>query len=121
MTGSLSAQVGKSRTGTNSSELADYIEFSQELDDGEAQALALARHRGMVLLTDDRKALRLAQRPDINVPTMTTAQLLREWGECNQANAFRLPDVRTRVEELASSAPRRGSPDADWWQQKRAR
>jgi predicted nucleic acid-binding protein len=100
-------------------ELADYVEFSQELDDGEAQALALAKHRGMVLLTDDRKALRLAQRADINVPTMTTAQLLREWSECNSANAFRLAEVLARVEERANFVPRRGSPDADWWQQKR--
>jgi predicted nucleic acid-binding protein len=41
-------------------EIEDYVNFAIEVDDGEAQALAIAKHRGFVLLTDDRKAVKVA-------------------------------------------------------------
>jgi hypothetical protein len=96
-------------------EIADYVEFALELDDGEAQALALARNRGMVLLTDERKALRIAQRPDVAVPTITTAQLLMEWAKLAPGNLVRLPAVLQAIEVRAHFSPRSNTPDGEWW------
>jgi len=60
-----------SLTAEHGRELADYIDLAMELDDGEAESLALARNRGLVLVTDDRKVLRLTAR--LSVGVMSTA------------------------------------------------
>ena len=96
-------------------EMADYLDFACEVDDGEAQALAIAKCRGYTLLTDDRKAMRLAARPDINVATISTAEVLRVWASLDAANEARLASVMRRIEELARFTPRRDSPDYAWW------
>lgn len=99
----------------NDRELDDYINFATEVDDGEAQALAIARHRGLTLLTDDRKAIRLASRPDIQVPTISTAGVLQVWANLHPENGRQLPYILSRIEALARFSPRRNSSDYEWW------
>ncbi len=96
-------------------ELEDYLDFASEVDDGEAQALAIAKHRGFTLLTDDRKAMRLAARPDVLVATVSTAEVLQVWASLNQDNEKRLREVINRIETLARFTPRLDSPDYAWW------
>lgn len=98
-------------------ELEAYVEFASELDDGEAQAMAIAMHRGFILLTDERKALQIAQR--VAVRTITTAQILRQWVEYSAGNARRLPEVLRSIEERARFRPRQDTPDGLWWEQHR--
>lgn len=98
-------------------EKSDYVDFSTELDDGEAQSLAIAKHRSFTLLTDDRKAIRIAQSPEVNVSVLTTPQILRQWSALNPANATRVPEILSRIQTLARFSPRRDSPDAEWWQE----
>lgn len=99
----------------NDDELEDYLDFASEVDDGEAQALAIARHRGFTLLTDDRKAIRLAGRLDIQVATISTAGILQIWANLNPANVQKLPGILARIEELARFRPHRNSSDYQWW------
>ncbi len=96
-------------------ELDDYLEFACEVDDGEAQALAIAKHRGFILLTDDRKALRLARRPDVGVATISTAAVLQDWAGLRAEHAVRLPEVIARIEKLAKFRPRKDAPEYTWW------
>ena len=96
-------------------ELNDYVEFAIEIDDGEAQSLAIAKHRGFTLLTDDRKALQIAQRAEINVPTISTVVVLREWAQLDPQNEARLRAVVERISVLAKFGPRVGSIEHDWW------
>lgn len=97
-------------------ELETYVELAAELDDGEAQAMAIARHRGFTLLTDERKALLIAQRPDVAVQTITTAQVLQNWVAHSAANTDRLPEVLRNIEECARFRPRPKTADAEWWE-----
>jgi predicted nucleic acid-binding protein len=97
------------------SEVIDYLDFTQLIDDGEAQAIALAKHRGFVLLTDDRKALRLAHRDDVGVRTISTVDVLREWIERAEVEANTVRTVLTRIRELARYAPAKNSSDLAWW------
>jgi predicted nucleic acid-binding protein len=101
-------------------ELDAYVEFASELDDGEAQAMAIAMHRGFILLTDERKALQIAQRADVAVRTITAAQVLQKWVEQSAANAGRLPEVLRSIEERARFRPRQGSLDGEWWERFRS-
>ena len=96
-------------------EIGDYVSFAMELDDGEAQSLAVAKHRGFVLLTDDKKALRIAQLPDVNVSVLTTPQVVRQWSELDVKNAARAHFVIQRVLLLARFLPAKGSPESEWW------
>ena len=97
-------------------EVAAYVDFAQDIDDGEAQALAIAKHRHFTLLTDDGKATRLAHRPDVNVATITTVHVLKEWAERTKIEADALRHIVRRIQVLARFAPRRDSPDFAWWQ-----
>lgn len=100
-------------------ELDAYVDFASELDDGEAQAMAIAMHRGFILLTDERKALQIAQRVEVGVRTITTAQVLQKWVAHSAANAGRLPQVLRSIEERARFRPRQGSVDGEWWERYR--
>lgn len=100
-------------------ELDAYVEFASELDDGEAQAMAIAMHRGFILLTDERKALQIAQRADVAVRTITTSQVLQKWVEQSAANVVQLPEVLRSIEVRARFRPRQDTPDGEWWEQHR--
>jgi predicted nucleic acid-binding protein len=97
-------------------EYASFIEFAAELDDGEAQALALALHRKRVLVTDDRPAIRVAGGPGVAVGTVGTPELLRAWANADPKRRARLPEVVRRVAMLGSFQLRKTSPHYEWWQ-----
>lgn len=96
-------------------EIDDFVGFACEVDDGEAQALAIAKNRGFVLLTDDRKAARIAQRPDVAVRVTSTAKILQAWAKLDTSNEPRLRNVIERISALARFSPRIDSPDYPWW------
>jgi hypothetical protein len=115
------SQVIASVKPESDAEISDYVDFSIELDDGEAQSLAIAKHRGFVLLTDDRKAIRIAQLPDVNVGVLTTPQILRQWSAIDPENASRIPGILSRIQVLARFSPRKGSPESEWWEDQLSR
>lgn len=96
-------------------ELEDFVSFASEVDDGEAQALAIAKNRGFVLLTDDRKAAAVARRPDVGVRIVSTASVLQAWGRFDRANEARLREVVARISVLARFTPRPDTPEYAWW------
>ena len=89
--------------------------FSQIIDDGEAQAIALAKNRNMLLLTDDRKARKLAQRADVDVATISTVDVLREWVGQVGVDQATLRGILGRIQELAKFIPPKNSTDLAWW------
>lgn len=96
-------------------EIDDYVTFACDVDDGEAQALAIAKNRGFVLLTDDRKAANIAQRPDVAVRITSTAKILQAWAQLDTRNEARLHEVISRIAMLAKFSPRMDSSDNEWW------
>lgn len=96
-------------------EIDDYVSFAIEVDDGEAQALAIAKNRGFVLLTDDHKAARVAGTSPVGVRTTSTANILRAWALLDPSNEARLHEVIARITVLARFRPRMDSPDYAWW------
>ncbi len=100
----------------NATEHASLVEFAVDLDDGEAQALALALHRGRVLVTDDRPAVRTAGAPHVAVQTMGTPEILMAWANANIECRRRLPEVVRRVSALGPFQLKKSSPHYQWWQ-----
>ncbi len=94
-------------------ELNSYIEFAAVLDDGEASSLALAKSRGWIVATDDRKAIRVASESGISV--ITTPELLERWVKANNPTRKEISDTLRRIEQFATFRPRRTSPLHTWW------
>ena len=57
----------------------DYARYALLIDDGEAQAVAIAQHRGLSILTDDGAGIALAG--SIGVPVLTTLDLIFTWAK----------------------------------------
>jgi hypothetical protein len=96
-------------------ELQDYVDRAVELDDGEAQALAIAKNRSFTLVTDERKASRIARSPGVEVNTVSTVHILRQWADISPKNAARLPEILKRIAILARFVPTPESTDYAWW------
>jgi len=96
-------------------EFVDYVSFAMEIDDGEAQAIAIAKSRNYVLLTDDRRAANFARRIDVGVRVISTPEILKAWADRSGDNEARLFEIIPRIAELAKYSP---APDATlsaWW------
>lgn len=94
-----------------------YVDLASELDDGEAEALAIAKSRGLILLTDDAKANQVAKRREFSVQTLSTAEVLREWVSLDTSRRDRATEIVRRIETLARFRPRSGTEDFAWWQE----
>lgn len=93
-------------------ELERFVELARELDDGEAEALAVALERGAGLASDDRKAATVAAR--LGVSVLTTPDLVIAWSETGVDGAV-VADAIRRIEQRASFAPRTSHPRAEEW------
>lgn len=96
-----------------SAELELYFELAAALDDGEAMALAIAKSRGWMLATDDRKAIKLAV--ELNVSVLTTPELVKRWAQKSSATKTDLREVLLRIQSRARFFPPEHSPLHDWW------
>jgi predicted nucleic acid-binding protein len=92
------------------------VEFAMDLDDGEAEALSLARHRKLVLVTDDRPVVRVASAAHFAVSTIGTPDVLMEWVKLNPDSRARLPEVVRRISILGPFQLRKSSTHYAWWQ-----
>jgi hypothetical protein len=94
-------------------ELAAYVAFARELDDGEAMALAIAECRGSRLATDDRKAMRLASAACVSVPT--ASMIVKQWADRRSPTATEIRAALIAVRNRACFLPGGRDPLWDWW------
>ncbi|PTL58600.1 hypothetical protein [Paraconexibacter algicola] len=96
-------------------ELTTFLSLVPRLGDGEAASLAAARHRGLVLATDDGLALKIAADGDPVVETVTTPDILSWWADAVDADDAQLASVLQRIETRARYRPPNTHPLAPWW------
>ncbi len=82
-----------------------YVRLAKDLDDGEAQALAIAKMRGYTLLTDDAKAARIARSSELSVETTSTPAVLQDWLATDPSHQLLIRDVIRRITTLARFKP----------------
>jgi len=90
-----------------------YVTYALELDDGEAMSLAIAQSRNLVLVTDERKARRIARENVPHLPIISTAEIIRTWAEGKEKR-----DVVAVVRSILARArfrPADSDPLALWW------
>src|SRR5262249_20314089 len=92
-----------------------FLVYAGEVDDGEAMSLAIASVRRFTLITDDRKARRLATSNGIAL--LSTPQILHAWAGNQAAEA--VSEVLRAVEARAKFRPSADDPLNAWWLQAR--
>jgi predicted nucleic acid-binding protein len=94
-------------------ELSLFVQYAAELEDGEAACIAVAKNRGWLLATDDRKARHVAG--DAGTTLLSTPELIKAWADGSKASAPAVKAVVMNIRNFARFFPRPGSPLADWW------
>jgi predicted nucleic acid-binding protein len=95
-------------------ELTTFIDLTRVLDDGEAMTGALAIHRGLSVVTDDRKAIRVLT--EQGVICHSTLKLVHNWSEKHRIEAFELRAALIQMQDKARYAPGRSHPLRAWWE-----
>ncbi len=91
-----------------------YVELAAQIgDDGESMGLAIAKCRGWSVLTDDKKAGRIAN--ELGVVVVTTIEVIKQWSEIVKPSAVELSVVLQSIERFANYRPGRGAANLDWW------
>lgn len=88
-------------------ELADFVRFAIEVDDGEAATAALALHRGYDVATDDGKARRLLRTHVPHAHLYSTLDMLKHWADMSSVPIADLRAVLVGVRDRASFLPPR--------------
>jgi predicted nucleic acid-binding protein len=92
-----------------------YIEIAVDLDDGEAESIAIAEARSYALATDDRKARNIIVRQGLKIELWSTCELLRHWqNECSISDND-LGSVLANISSRAKYRPKFGHPEFEWW------
>lgn len=99
----------------NDDELDMYVRLAATLDDGEAATIAVAAQRHWILGTDDRAALRAADRLAIPLATMGTTELIRRCADSLSLVDAEIRRVIGAIETRARYVPRQDDPHLDWW------
>lgn len=95
-------------------ETESYVELAARIgDDGESMGLAIAKHRGWSVLTDDKKARKIAA--EIGVGLLSTAEVIKTWSEVARIATTDLSAVLQAIERFANYTPSRGTENFDWW------
>jgi len=95
-------------------ETESYVELATRIgDDGESMGLAIAKHRGWSVLTDDKKARKVAA--ELGVRLLSTAEVVKTWSEVAKISKTDLSDVLRAIERFANYWPGSGADHFDWW------
>ena len=91
-----------------------YVALALQLDDGEAMTGAIAIHRGALLATDDKKAIRILgkQLPEHSI--VRTSELLKDWAD-HGVPASEVRRALRNIERRASFRPPSNDPLREWW------
>lgn len=100
-------------TALNEDETATYIRFAAEVDDGEAQVLAVGLHRGLVVATDDRRARRVAAREAVKL--LSTPELILVWAHRSGRSINEVRQAVLDIEMRARYRPRTADTNRAEW------
>lgn len=94
-------------------ELATLARLAAIVDDGEAECIALAKHRGWTLVSDDKLAV--SQAAVEGVQCISSLELVRSWIELTPDGKARQVEVARRIRMLANYIPPTRCAHREWW------
>ena len=102
-------------TELDEAERALFVAYAAEIDDGEARSAAVAVHRGLWLMTDDRPCVNLMASLPVPPIVMTTPDWVKEWVDHAGISLEALAETLRRIHHCANYHARRNHPLRDWW------
>ncbi|MEZ4885346.1 MAG: hypothetical protein R3E32_11510 [Chitinophagales bacterium] len=100
----------------NDIEMGRFIFYVMEIgDDGEAASLAIAEERNFILATDDKNAIKIANRYAKNVPIISTLELIKTWSEIQRPTKNCLQNMLKNIKEYGKYFPGDKHPLKQWW------
>lgn len=96
----------------NDDETRLFVEFAARIDDGAASCLAIAKSRGWIVATDDRKAMKLAAESENEV--VTTPELIQRWIASEKPSTVEIETVIDNIECHAKFRLGRNNPHFSW-------
>jgi hypothetical protein len=98
----------------DSREQAQFVHYATQFrSDGEAMCLAISECRDWPIATDDRKAIKVAEKAGLTV--ISCPQLVKTWVDATQPDPVTVVRVLTDIQTLAQFRPNPTMPDAAWW------
>jgi hypothetical protein len=98
----------------NQQELNRFTQYATLFrSDGESMSLAIAEQRGWIIATDDRRAIRVAQRAGLTV--VSCPQLVKAWADSTGPNEPSLMRILQDIQLLAQFKPNPSLPEYQWW------
>lgn len=96
------------------SELDTATDLSVEIDDGEAECLAVALHRNLVFVSDDGLAIAAAE--SRGAQAISSLDLISQWADLEPSRPALLLGILERIELLARYIPPRNHLRRAWWE-----
>lgn len=94
-------------------ELNQFTHFATMFrSDGEAMCLALAETRHWIIATDDRRAIRIAQKAGLTV--LSCPEIVKAWANATNPDRATLNSVLQDIQVLAQFIPNSAMPHSDW-------
>jgi len=91
-----------------------YIELAARTrDDGESMGLAIAKCRGWSVLTDDKKARRIAR--ELGVVVIATSKVMKQWSDIVKPTPAELAIALEGIERFARYLPSQKDENFTWW------
>jgi predicted nucleic acid-binding protein len=110
----LSAGVLKPCDCQGDAELELYVELAAQIrDDGESMGLAIAKCRGWHIVTDDRKARRIAG--ELGLTLLSTPEVIKAWATVSSAAETEVAQVLQNIQTFARFTPNSSLPECAWW------
>jgi hypothetical protein len=94
-------------------EIATFVYLTQIMDEGGAQSLSIALYRNYFLVSDDKSVNRVNEDAKLNIPLMSTPEILKLWSAGRSDKM-----VRQAIYDIESKAhffPLRNTSDYVWW------
>lgn len=97
-------------------EVAAYIDFATDLDDGGAMTCALGARRNCDVATDERKANRILDQRAPHVMVHSTASLIKGWADITQMNRQVVRRTLESIQVRGRFRPGSKEPHLPWWE-----
>lgn len=97
-------------------ESSTYVNFTSQLDDGEAMTGAIAIHRNWAIATDEKKAIRLFQQEAPENQIITTPEIIKHWADSHNPSPETIKTVLRNIRSRGRYFPDKQNLLYDWWQ-----
>lgn len=100
----------------NDAEQNLFINLAAQIDDGEAATIAVAIARGMQVVTDDKKAIRVLKQEASTLICLSTLDVVKAWSETMAIEPLQVKTALENIIKYANYLPSKKHHLFDWWQ-----